>query len=375
LDRIDMTPQERGGLAEVRRNWQQWMNGFQPWREKLRQGAVEEASAQLDAMAALADRADDVMESFTEQVMASSKASNETSDAVVTRSLWAASGMTALMLAVLGVSLLIVRGVNRTLREAIAELNGGAAQVAQAAAQVSSSSQSLAQGSSEQAAAVEQTSATIEQVRGASGANREKAVSAAELVAQSQRRINEAGEALRQMLSSMAGIHEQSQKISKIIQVIDEIAFQTNILALNAAVEAARAGEAGMGFAVVADEVRNLAQRCAQAARDTSALIEETISKASDGKHKVDLVATAVEGVTGMSAKVAELVSEVSQGSQEQTAGIEQAARALKQIEMVTQSAASSAEESASAAEELTAQSQALRGVVARLTEMVGAVR
>jgi len=154
--------------------------------------------------------------------------------------------------------------------------------------------------------------------------------------------------------------------------VIDEIAFQTNILALNAAVEAARAGEAGMGFAVVADEVRNLAQRCAQAARDTANLIEESIVKSHDGKAKVDQVATAIRAVTGESARIKTLVDEVNVGSQEQARAIGQIGKSLTQMEQVTQSTAASAEESAAAAEELTAQSENLRDIVLRLTEMVG---
>jgi methyl-accepting chemotaxis protein/methyl-accepting chemotaxis protein-1 (serine sensor receptor) len=170
----------------------------------------------------------------------------------------------------------------------------------------------------------------------------------------------------------MGEISTQSGKISKIIKTIDEIAFQTNILALNAAVEAARAGEAGMGFAVVADEVRNLAQRCAQAARDTAALIEESIGKSSDGKVKVDRVAAAIREITGEFGKVKTLVDEVNHGSQEQTRGIEQVARAVTQMEQLTQTTAASAEESAAAAEELTAQSQTLKSVVERLAAMVG---
>jgi methyl-accepting chemotaxis protein/methyl-accepting chemotaxis protein-1 (serine sensor receptor) len=174
------------------------------------------------------------------------------------------------------------------------------------------------------------------------------------------------------MVVAMNGIGDSSNKIAKIIKVIDEIAFQTNILALNAAVEAARAGEAGMGFAVVADEVRNLAQRCAQAAKDTAALIEESIAKSNDGKTKVDQVAVAIRTITEESAKVKTLVDEVNLGSQEQARGIEQIGKAIAQMEQVTQKNAANAEESAAAAEELNAQSETLKDVVERLTAMLG---
>ena len=150
----------------------------------------------------------------------------------------------------------------------------------------------------------------------------------------------------------MNEINSSSEEISKIIRVIDEIAFQTNILALNAAVEAARAGEAGMGFAVVADEVRNLAHRSSQAAKDTAALIEESISKTKDGKPKVDQVAAALLSITESSGKVTMLVDEVKLGSEEQAA---------------------SAEESASASQQLSAQSETLRDSVRELNAMVGA--
>jgi methyl-accepting chemotaxis protein len=167
-------------------------------------------------------------------------------------------------------------------------------------------------------------------------------------------------------------IHSQSDRISKIIKVIDGIAFQTNILALNAAVEAARAGEAGLGFAVVADEVRNLAQRCAQAAKDTATLIEESIAKSNDGKQRVDRVAAAIRTITGESAKVKILSDEVNLGSREQSRCIEQMGKAIAQMEAVTGNTAANAEESAAAAKELDAQSETLKDVAQRLTAMVG---
>src|SRR5207342_532294 len=149
--------------------------------------------------------------------------------------------------------------------------------------------------------------------------------------------IEEANQHLAAMMESMKEINGSSERISKIIRVIDEIAFQTNILALNAAVEAARAGEAGMGFAVVADEVRNLAQRSAQAAKDTTGLIEASIARTSAGTQQVERVAAAITSLTGGVAQVKALVDDVSTASQEQTRGIDQIAQAVTLMEKVTQ--------------------------------------
>ncbi len=164
----------------------------------------------------------------------------------------------------------------------------------------------------------------------------------------------------------------QSKFAETNLKTFDEIAFQTNIPALNATVETARAGEAGMGFAVVADEMRNLAQRCAQAARDTASLIEESIAQSNEGKARVDHVAEAIRAVTQEAATVRILVDDVSLASQEQVRGIEQVARAITQMERVTQKTTANAEESATAADELHAQSETLSEVARRLTAMVG---
>jgi methyl-accepting chemotaxis protein/methyl-accepting chemotaxis protein-1 (serine sensor receptor) len=196
---------------------------------------------------------------------------------------------------------------------------------------------------------------------------------AADAVANSGQKFEQTNRLLEQTVVAMSEIHSQSGKISKIINAIDEIAFQTNILALNAAVEAARAGEAGMGFAVVADEVRNLAQRSAQAARDTATLIEESIAKSHEGKSKVDQVATAIRGIIGEAAKVKSLVDEMSAGSSQQGQGMEQIARAITQMEQVTQQTAANAQQGAAAAAELTAQSASLKDIMDRLTDLVGA--
>ena len=173
------------------------------------------------------------------------------------------------------------------------------------------------------------------------------------------------------MVSAMDDIKRSSDDIAKIIKTIDEIAFQTNILALNAAVEAARAGEAGMGFAVVADEVRSLAQRCAQAAKETAGKIEDAVLKSAKGAEISAKVAKSLEEIVGNARQVDELAGEVAAASQEQSQGISQVNTAVTQMDKVTQTNAASAEESASAAEEMTAQAEALKDAVAELLRLV----
>jgi methyl-accepting chemotaxis protein len=266
-----------------------------------------------------------------------------------------------------------VRSLTRVLRHAVSELTEGAGQVASASAQVASSSQTLAQGSSEQAASLEETSASSEEITSMTRKNAENSASAATLMTDVDHRVTEGNQTLEQMVQSMQEITGSSDKISKIIKVIDEIAFQTNILALNAAVEAARAGEAGMGFAVVADEVRNLAQRSAQAAKDTAALIEESIAKSNEGSTRLERVTAVIRAITESTVKVKTLVDEVNLGSQEQARGIQQISKAIAQMDQVTQSTAASAEEGASASEELSAQAESMNHAVRKLSLLVDA--
>lgn len=267
----------------------------------------------------------------------------------------------------------VVRNTSRTLRDTAMELGQASQQVESAAAQISSSSQALAQGASEQAASIEETSASTEEISAMTRKNADDSRVATELMHGTNQVVGEANRTLEQMEASMRDINASSEKIGKIIKVIDEIAFQTNILALNAAVEAARAGEAGMGFAVVADEVRNLAQRSAQAAKDTAGLIEESISRSGEGRVKLDEVSHAIRGITDKSAAVKSLIDQLHLSSGEQARGIEQIAKAVTQVEQVTQTAAANAEETASAGEELSSQSVAMRTIVDRLEQLVGA--
>jgi methyl-accepting chemotaxis protein/methyl-accepting chemotaxis protein-1 (serine sensor receptor) len=278
------------------------------------------------------------------------------------------------VMAGIGLAYAVVRKLNRALRKVVNDLSRGAEQVAGAAGQISCSSQSLAQGTAEQAASLEQTSASTEEMTAMTRKNAENSESCAKLMGAVDARIAEANQSLDEMVTSMEEINASSDKISKIIKVIEEIAFQTNILALNAAVEAARAGEAGMGFAVVAGEVRNLAQRSSQAAKDTAVLIEESIAKSNGGTVKVSRAADAIQAIAESANKVKLLVDEVNFGSQEQARGMAQIAKAVVEIEQVTQRAAASSEETASASEELSAQAEAMRNLIEGVRQLAGGV-
>jgi methyl-accepting chemotaxis protein/methyl-accepting chemotaxis protein-1 (serine sensor receptor) len=280
-----------------------------------------------------------------------------------------------LLLIALGVGasvLWMVRRVVYALKDLAARMSESAERVSGGASMVSSSSRSLADGASQQAASLEETSASTEEIASITRKNADHALEVAGLMQQSAEGAVGVNQSLDRMVVQMNEIGNSSNKIARIIKVIDEIAFQTNILALNAAVEAARAGEAGLGFAVVADEVRNLAQRCAQAARDTAGLIEDSIVTSRDGNARLDQMAGNVRAMTENSTKVKSLVDEVNMGSQEQARGMEQIARAVMQMEQVTQRTAASAGESASAGADLNDHANALRALVHEMREMVG---
>jgi methyl-accepting chemotaxis protein/methyl-accepting chemotaxis protein-1 (serine sensor receptor) len=261
----------------------------------------------------------------------------------------------------IALALYIVRGINAALTQTALELQDGVDQMVSASSEVSASSQSLSQGASEQAASLEETSASSEEINIMAHKNTENASAMAQLVADSKTEFINTNRQLGEMMTAMDDINDSSGKIAKIIKIIDEIAFQTNILALNAAVEAARAGEAGMGFAVVADEVRNLAQRSAQAAKDTADLIEDSATRSAAGKTKLAGVVTSIKLVSGGFTSIGTLVDEVSHGSKEQSIGIEQIRRSLSQMERVTQATAANAEETAAASAELNAQAASMK--------------
>ena len=184
--------------------------------------------------------------------------------------------------------------------------------------------------------------------------------------------IDRANSSMDQMTVAMGEITQTGAETQKIVKTIDEIAFQTNLLALNAAVEAARAGEAGAGFAVVADEVRNLAMRASEAARNTAALIDDSVKRIQEGTGLVDVTNKDFDDVAQSAAKVAELIAEIAAASQEQAQGIEQVNGAVTEMDQVVQQNAATAEESASASEELNAQSGQMKGFVDELVVRVG---
>ena len=253
------------------------------------------------------------------------------------------------------------------IQQAVQELSEGSEQVAKAAEQISSSSQTLADGASQQAASIEETSSSLEEMSAMTKQNADGARTAANLMAQAKVAVDKSAQSATDMDHAMAQIKGASDQTSKIIKTIDEIAFQTNLLALNAAVEAARAGEAGKGFAVVAEEVRNLARRSAEAAKNTSSLIEDTLQRVSGGVQVVGGLKAALSDVTQSSDKVHHLVNEIAAGTGEQAQGISQISLAVNQMNSVTQQTAANAEESASAAEELNAQVETMRSSVFRL--------
>ena len=252
-------------------------------------------------------------------------------------------------------------------RVSIDSMQQGTREVASAANLVASAAQALALGSSEQAAAAEETSSSSEQMASMTRQNAENALEARRLSEAARCSADKGFEAMSRMSVAIAEIQRSSTDTSKIMKVIDEIAFQTNLLALNAAVEAARAGEAGKSFAVVAEEVRNLAQRSAEAARNTAALIEESVKSADKGVQISREVSEALQGITEKTRKANELVTEIAAASNDQAHGIGQINTAIGQMGTVTQQNAANAEESASAAEELNNQVEGLNRVVGQL--------
>jgi methyl-accepting chemotaxis protein len=266
---------------------------------------------------------------------------------------------------------LIVRQINASLRGVTEELRGGSEQVSDAATQVAAVSQDVARDASQQAAMIEETSASAVEIGTMASQSANSARAATGLVVEAVKNTEFTDRAMEDCIAAMNAIGQSSHDIAKTLQVITQIAFQTNILALNASVEAARAGEAGMGFSVVADEVRSLAQRCSAASEEISVLIEQSLGNAAAGKKKIGVLTDASKSVSAVFAQMKPLVEQIVGNSQEQSQAITQIGRALLKMEQATQKSAASAEESAAGAEELNAQSEQLRMLAEGLGTLV----
>ncbi len=256
----------------------------------------------------------------------------------------------------------IILSLNSTMED----IKNTSDQVASGSDQVSSGAQALSQGATEQASSIQELSATINEISEHIKHNAQNAVEATRITQKAGEAVIQGNEQMKDMIKAMTEISDTSNQISKIIKTIDDIAFQTNILALNAAVEAARAGSAGKGFAVVAEEVRNLASKSAEAAKNTTVLIESSIEAVGNGRKIADATAISLKTIVEQAEQSAQLINEISIASNNQASSVSQVTQGVEQIAAVVQTNSATAEESAAASEELSAQAQMLKGLVSK---------
>ena len=250
--------------------------------------------------------------------------------------------------------------------ELLTNISMASDQVADGSKQISDASIALSSGATEQASAIEELTASLEEISSQTKQNAVNADQANDLTGEAKRNAVKGNEQMKEMLKAMEEINESSENISKIIKVIDDIAFQTNILALNAAVEAARAGQHGKGFAVVAEEVRNLAARSANAAKETTDMIESSIKKADGGTKIAKDTAEAFQTIVNRIEDIAGIVGNIALASNEQSLGIEQINQGIMQVSQVIQTNSATSQEEAAASEELYSQASILKEMVAQ---------
>jgi methyl-accepting chemotaxis protein len=338
MQKISMTPQEKEILTSF--------NDTRIQNKQVNDQVTELTLAKKydQAAALLAAQADPILqaniarlEKLTNIIVTENEKENQNAKQIITNTFWF-----LLLLMIVGIvfgvlgSLLMARSITKPINQIVTGLADSSDQVAAASNQLSGSAQQLSQGSAEQASAIEETSTTLQETTTMLQQNSANTKQAVMLSEQTKDSADKGNYEMQAMMKSIQEIKKSSDQIAKIIKIIDDIAFQTNILAHNAAIEAARAGEAGMGFAVVAEEVRNLAQRSAQAAKDTTAIIESNIELSNQGVNIAEKVKDVLNEITIRAQKVNELMGEIDAAGLEQTQGVEQINKALLKMENVT---------------------------------------
>jgi methyl-accepting chemotaxis protein len=377
LKTISRDPQVSSLIAALAPSVRTYCEGAEKFQNELRAGDFEKAMATLDQQVSPAQqKVETQLGALSEQLFRLSREAGATTTSLIARSDrfggLGAIAIGSLTLACLVLTIVVTRIISRRLAESNRSLATSTGIVQDNAALVASSSHALAEGSSSQAASLEETSASLEELNSMTKRNAENAQQAKQAAGQARASADDGAGHMRALATAMDAIKASSADIAKIIKTIDEIAFQTNILALNAAVEAARAGEAGMGFAVVAEEVRALAQRSAQAAKETAAKIEDSVDKSRQGAQISADVARSFESIQQQILHLDHLVAEIATASNEQNQGIGQVTTAVAQMDRITQANAGSAEETAAASQELNSQATVLRDVVTDLERVMG---
>jgi methyl-accepting chemotaxis protein len=355
----------QSGIAEWRSRYTEYLNlSLHNEYTKAHEAMVEGIYPLLPKI----EKAAEDLNAAQQQMLADSRAGAERS---VSSGFWQVMLAVALGIIAGGAGLWVMHKVFGTLRHGTRRLMEMSEQLAASADQIARSNAALAQGVSEQAASLEETTAAANQVSAMTQKNAGDTRNVTQLIDSEADMVTEANRKLDAMLASMQQIVNAGGKITNIVKTIDGLAFQTNLLALNASVEAARAGEAGLGFAVVAQEVRALAQRSAEAARDTAELVTASVTAGNTGRTQLDEVAGAISGITERTMKVKDLVDQVNRTGEEQANGLAQIAESMSQLEGATTTTAANAEERAAASQQLSAQSQNMRDVIAELRAMV----